>query len=80
MEAFNDWGTVCQVVRDLWLLVGPRLRGRPENWPRVRLLAPEPGLVEVVPVMETNIHAAPFDSKTFEVARDLCHLSGLQQI
>eukprot|EP00971_Amphidinium_carterae_P189961 3770914-Amphidinium_carterae.1 len=57
-------GTVCQVVRDFWLLVGPKLRMRPEQWPRVRFPPPkrwaktEP--VEVIPVEETNLLALPY--------------------
>eukprot|EP00971_Amphidinium_carterae_P072112 1426266-Amphidinium_carterae.1 len=51
MEALGY--TVCQEVRHFWL----KLRIRLENWPRVRL----PVLVEVVPVMETNLPAAPFE-------------------
>eukprot|EP00971_Amphidinium_carterae_P311687 6195101-Amphidinium_carterae.3 len=34
--------TVCQAVRNFWLLVSPTLRNRPEQWPTVRLPAPEP--------------------------------------
>eukprot|EP00971_Amphidinium_carterae_P168976 3347521-Amphidinium_carterae.1 len=40
-EEWKHWGTVSQAVRYFGLLVGPKLRTRPENWPRVRLAAPE---------------------------------------
>eukprot|EP00971_Amphidinium_carterae_P080438 1591696-Amphidinium_carterae.2 len=46
-EEWKHWGIVCQAVRHFLFFVGPKLRTRPENWPRVRLPAP----VEVVPVM-----------------------------
>eukprot|EP00971_Amphidinium_carterae_P279935 5557128-Amphidinium_carterae.1 len=36
-EEWKQWSTVCQAVRNFWLLVGPKLRIRPEQWPRVRL-------------------------------------------
>eukprot|EP00971_Amphidinium_carterae_P289910 5756530-Amphidinium_carterae.1 len=36
-EEWQHWGTVCQAVRHFWLLVGPKMRIRPEQWPRVRL-------------------------------------------
>eukprot|EP00971_Amphidinium_carterae_P344980 6485684-Amphidinium_carterae.2 len=42
-----------------WLLVGPKLRNRPEQWPRVRLPAPEPEPDVVVPVEVTSLPAAP---------------------
>eukprot|EP00971_Amphidinium_carterae_P212154 4210058-Amphidinium_carterae.1 len=29
-----------KAVRDFWILVGPKLRERPEAWPRVRLPPP----------------------------------------
>eukprot|EP00971_Amphidinium_carterae_P054558 1074920-Amphidinium_carterae.1 len=28
------WEVVAQAVRNFWLLVGPKLRDRPEAWPR----------------------------------------------
>eukprot|EP00971_Amphidinium_carterae_P265264 5261970-Amphidinium_carterae.1 len=34
------WETVAKAVRNFWLLVAPKLRDRPEAWPRVRLPAP----------------------------------------
>eukprot|EP00971_Amphidinium_carterae_P130551 2586388-Amphidinium_carterae.1 len=39
---WKQWSTVCQVVRNFGLFVGPKLRSRPEQRPRVRLPAPEP--------------------------------------
>eukprot|EP00971_Amphidinium_carterae_P176771 3504983-Amphidinium_carterae.1 len=33
---------MAKTVRDFWILVGPKLRDRPEAWPRVKL----PPLVE----------------------------------
>eukprot|EP00971_Amphidinium_carterae_P178547 3542159-Amphidinium_carterae.1 len=41
-EEWKQWSTLCQAVRNFWLLVGPKLRNRPEQWPTVRLPAPEP--------------------------------------
>eukprot|EP00971_Amphidinium_carterae_P242286 4810704-Amphidinium_carterae.1 len=41
-EEWKRWSTACQAVRNIWLIVGPKLRVRPEQWPRVRLPAPEP--------------------------------------
>eukprot|EP00971_Amphidinium_carterae_P345215 6486043-Amphidinium_carterae.1 len=35
-EEWKHWSTVCQAVRNFWLTVGPTLRVRPEQWPRVR--------------------------------------------
>eukprot|EP00971_Amphidinium_carterae_P241318 4791564-Amphidinium_carterae.1 len=61
-QEWEHWGPVCQVARDFWLFVGPKFFIRPENWPRVRLPAPELVLVEVVPVMETNLPATPFEA------------------
>eukprot|EP00971_Amphidinium_carterae_P161667 3204917-Amphidinium_carterae.1 len=29
-EEWKQWSTVCQAVRNFWLLVGPKLRVRPE--------------------------------------------------
>eukprot|EP00971_Amphidinium_carterae_P118168 2341231-Amphidinium_carterae.1 len=45
-----QWGAVCQAVRNFWLLAGPKLCIRPEQWPRVRFPAPEaePEIVECV--------------------------------
>eukprot|EP00971_Amphidinium_carterae_P279768 5553614-Amphidinium_carterae.1 len=48
-------------VRHFWRLVLPKLRIRPENWTRVKLPVPEPVPLEVVPVVETNLPAAPFE-------------------
>eukprot|EP00971_Amphidinium_carterae_P028195 555248-Amphidinium_carterae.1 len=47
-EEWKHWSAVCQAVRNIWLLVGPKLRNRPEQWPRIRLPAPElePEVVE----------------------------------
>eukprot|EP00971_Amphidinium_carterae_P198367 3937000-Amphidinium_carterae.1 len=59
----EKWSTVCQAVRNFWLLVGPKMRIRSEQWPRVRLPAPEgPELVpEVVETVATAaLPAAPF--------------------
>eukprot|EP00971_Amphidinium_carterae_P012396 243964-Amphidinium_carterae.1 len=42
-EEWKQWGIICQAVNH-WLLVGPKPRIRPEQWPRVRLPAPEPEL------------------------------------
>eukprot|EP00971_Amphidinium_carterae_P074173 1465797-Amphidinium_carterae.1 len=41
-EEWKHWSTVCQVVRNCWLLVGPIRRICLEQWPRVRLPTPEP--------------------------------------
>eukprot|EP00971_Amphidinium_carterae_P094769 1875572-Amphidinium_carterae.1 len=54
-EEWKHWGIVCQAVRHFC----------PEHRPRVRLPAPEPTPVEVVPVMEitllgSGVLAAPF--------------------
>eukprot|EP00971_Amphidinium_carterae_P323438 6427684-Amphidinium_carterae.1 len=35
------WEQVAKAVRNVWLLVGPKLRERPETWPRVRLPTPQ---------------------------------------
>eukprot|EP00971_Amphidinium_carterae_P119157 2360456-Amphidinium_carterae.1 len=37
---------VAHAVRDLWLLIGPKLRERPEVWPRIKL--PPPVADEIV--------------------------------
>eukprot|EP00971_Amphidinium_carterae_P132409 2622600-Amphidinium_carterae.1 len=37
---------VAKAVRNFWILVGPKLRERPEAWPRVKL--PPPAEEEVV--------------------------------
>eukprot|EP00971_Amphidinium_carterae_P018559 366203-Amphidinium_carterae.1 len=34
------WELVAKAVRHFWLMVGPKLRERPEAWPRMRLHAP----------------------------------------
>eukprot|EP00971_Amphidinium_carterae_P256529 5093640-Amphidinium_carterae.1 len=46
---WKQWSIVCQVVRTFWLLVGPKLRVRLEQWPSVRRPAPEPepAIVEI---------------------------------
>eukprot|EP00971_Amphidinium_carterae_P275297 5462212-Amphidinium_carterae.1 len=59
-DEWKCWGIVCQVARNVWLLVGPKQRIRPEQWPRVRLPDPEPEPDQVVPVEVTNLLAAPF--------------------
>eukprot|EP00971_Amphidinium_carterae_P073946 1462201-Amphidinium_carterae.1 len=41
-EECKKWCTVCQAVHNFGILVGPKLRVRPEQWPRVRLPAPKP--------------------------------------
>eukprot|EP00971_Amphidinium_carterae_P193366 3837126-Amphidinium_carterae.1 len=46
-EEWKQWGTVCQPLQSFWLLVGPKLRIRPEKWP--------PGGVELA-----VLPAAPF--------------------
>eukprot|EP00971_Amphidinium_carterae_P282495 5608307-Amphidinium_carterae.1 len=33
---------VAKAVRNFWILVGPKLRERPEAWPRVKLPPPAP--------------------------------------
>eukprot|EP00971_Amphidinium_carterae_P123304 2441555-Amphidinium_carterae.1 len=45
------WEQVAQAVRHVWLLVGHKLRERPEAWSHVRLLAPavEEALPQVLP-------------------------------
>eukprot|EP00971_Amphidinium_carterae_P033904 667426-Amphidinium_carterae.1 len=35
-EKYLRWTVVAQAVRLFWLLVGPKLRERPEAWPRAR--------------------------------------------
>eukprot|EP00971_Amphidinium_carterae_P048451 955052-Amphidinium_carterae.1 len=40
-QKWKQWGTVCQAVRKFWHMVGPKWRERLEQWPRVRLPAPE---------------------------------------
>eukprot|EP00971_Amphidinium_carterae_P220941 4386540-Amphidinium_carterae.1 len=40
------WETVAKAVRNFWILVGPKLRERPEAWPRVKL--PPPADEEIV--------------------------------
>eukprot|EP00971_Amphidinium_carterae_P307216 6105594-Amphidinium_carterae.1 len=57
---WKPWGPVSQAVRNLWLLVGPKLRIRLEQWPRVRHPAPEAEPDLVVPVELTTLLAAPF--------------------
>eukprot|EP00971_Amphidinium_carterae_P183201 3635664-Amphidinium_carterae.1 len=37
---------VAHTVRNFWLLVGPKLRERPEAWPRIKL--PPPVTDEIV--------------------------------
>eukprot|EP00971_Amphidinium_carterae_P087879 1739053-Amphidinium_carterae.1 len=44
------WEVVAQAVRNFWLMVGPKLRDRPEAWPRVRLPAPAEAEIEVPPL------------------------------
>eukprot|EP00971_Amphidinium_carterae_P029605 582314-Amphidinium_carterae.2 len=44
------WEVLAQAVRTFWLMVGPKLRDRPEAWPRVRLPAPAEAEVEVPPL------------------------------
>eukprot|EP00971_Amphidinium_carterae_P100125 1979884-Amphidinium_carterae.1 len=34
------WVDVAKAVRDFWLLVAPKLRDRPEAWPRIKLPKP----------------------------------------
>eukprot|EP00971_Amphidinium_carterae_P327128 6458302-Amphidinium_carterae.2 len=59
-EKWKQWSTVCQAVQNLWLFVGPKLRIRPEPWPRVRLLAPEPEPEVVASAKKAVFPAAPF--------------------
>eukprot|EP00971_Amphidinium_carterae_P115973 2297372-Amphidinium_carterae.1 len=40
------WEAVAKAVRDFWILVGPKLRDRPEAWPRIKL--PQPVEEEIV--------------------------------
>eukprot|EP00971_Amphidinium_carterae_P320844 6377770-Amphidinium_carterae.1 len=34
------WEIAAKAVRNFWILVGPKLRERPEAWPRVKLPPP----------------------------------------
>eukprot|EP00971_Amphidinium_carterae_P064234 1271890-Amphidinium_carterae.1 len=45
MCPFEEWKH-CASLRPFWLLVGPKWRIRPENWPRVGLPVPKLVLVE----------------------------------
>eukprot|EP00971_Amphidinium_carterae_P241082 4786383-Amphidinium_carterae.1 len=56
----KQWSTVCQAVRNFWLTVGPKLRARPEHWPKVRLPAPEPEPEVVEMAKKVEFPAAPF--------------------
>eukprot|EP00971_Amphidinium_carterae_P004411 88351-Amphidinium_carterae.2 len=67
-EEWKLWSTVCQAVRNF--LVGPKLRIRPEQWPGVRLPAPEP-----VPEVVETVATAAFPACCR--ARDLRYLLGL---
>eukprot|EP00971_Amphidinium_carterae_P038185 750492-Amphidinium_carterae.1 len=71
-EEWRQWGTVCRAVRNFWLLVGPELRVRPEQWPRVGLPAPEPvpGIVETAKT--AALPAAPFvvEHETYAICLD----------
>eukprot|EP00971_Amphidinium_carterae_P123422 2444259-Amphidinium_carterae.1 len=49
-----------EAVRNFWLLVGPKLRNRPEQWPRVRLPAPEPEPEVVESERPVRFPAEPF--------------------
>eukprot|EP00971_Amphidinium_carterae_P299105 5942096-Amphidinium_carterae.1 len=59
-EEWKHWSNVCQAVRNFWLLVSPKLRNRPEQWPRVRLTAPEP-----VPEVVESERPVLFPAKPF---------------
>eukprot|EP00971_Amphidinium_carterae_P155631 3086251-Amphidinium_carterae.1 len=58
--ATSLWRTsmVTNAVRHCWLLVGPKLRERPEVWPRVRLptpvVKPDPPLVLLVRCLSSS--------------------------
>eukprot|EP00971_Amphidinium_carterae_P271336 5384403-Amphidinium_carterae.1 len=39
-DEYIRWEVVAKTVRDFWLLVGPKLRERPEAWPRIKLPKP----------------------------------------
>eukprot|EP00971_Amphidinium_carterae_P228554 4533254-Amphidinium_carterae.2 len=60
---YLQWETVAKAVCNFWLLVGPKLRARPEAWPRVRLLAPAEEEVEVPPPagLGEHLQQAPKD-------------------
>eukprot|EP00971_Amphidinium_carterae_P090959 1800283-Amphidinium_carterae.1 len=49
------WEIVAKPVRNFWLLVGPKLRERPEAWPRVRLPGPAVEEVVVPPLAEPGV-------------------------
>eukprot|EP00971_Amphidinium_carterae_P121996 2415783-Amphidinium_carterae.1 len=38
--SYLRWVDVAKAVRDFWLLVAPKLRDRPEAWPRIKLPKP----------------------------------------
>eukprot|EP00971_Amphidinium_carterae_P212255 4212451-Amphidinium_carterae.1 len=59
-EKWKQCSIVCQAVRNFWLLVGPKLRVRLEQWPRVRLPAQEPEPMEAESAKKTVFPAAPF--------------------
>eukprot|EP00971_Amphidinium_carterae_P025055 494623-Amphidinium_carterae.1 len=58
LEKGLGWPTAeyLRCVRNFRLLVGPKLRERPEAWPRVRLPAPAKEDVEVPPLAEPGEH------------------------
>eukprot|EP00971_Amphidinium_carterae_P223403 4432608-Amphidinium_carterae.1 len=58
-EKWKQWSTVCQAVHNFWIIVGPKLRVRPEQWPRVRLPAPELEPVVVESAEKAVFPAAP---------------------
>eukprot|EP00971_Amphidinium_carterae_P188836 3748588-Amphidinium_carterae.2 len=55
------WESVAKAVRNVWLLVGPKLKERPEAWPRVRLpaLAEEEVVAPLLAVPEEHNAQAP---------------------
>eukprot|EP00971_Amphidinium_carterae_P026183 516378-Amphidinium_carterae.4 len=67
-DDWKQWSTVCQAVRNFWLLMGPKLRSRAEQWPRVRLPAPEP-----VPEVVESERFARFPAEPF-VCRPHLHV------
>eukprot|EP00971_Amphidinium_carterae_P202586 4019732-Amphidinium_carterae.1 len=57
-EEYLRWGTVATAVRDFWLLVGPKLRDRPEACPRIKLPKPAEEEIVVDGLAEPVVHDA----------------------